>query len=474
MVFTNIKLQMDSARTLGNPPSDSPHNQLPHQPLTDLGNARRLIARHGQDIRYVPERKAWIVWDGIKWRYDNDGQIVRLATETVMSFRQETYKASDPGKDNDLYRHQIHSQNLARIKAMITLASSEPGVAVHVDELDSNPFLFNLENGTLDLKIGLLRPHHPGDLITKASPVIFNPSASSEVWDSFLKTVTEDNPELIRFLQQIAGYALTGDTSEERLFFLHGPGRTGKSTFIEALRSVYGPYGQALDFETLIKRNGNGPRNDIAGLQGSRFVSSSEVDEGKEMAESLVKQMTGGDTLSVRFLYGEFFSFKPQFKLFVCANNKPRVNFQDSGLWERILQIPFVHYFAPEERDPKVKKLLTNPEVSGSAILNWALTGCLDWQANGLVIPKIVSEATAGYKSEQNPLRDFLTDSCTIDPAQTTSIRDLMNAYTNWCNSNIENYPLGQRRFKQTLESLGFKQERDASGRYWMGIGLFQ
>jgi putative DNA primase/helicase len=229
-----------------------------------------------------------------------------------------------------------------------------------------DPWLLNCLNGTLDLRTGELRPHSREDLITLRAEVTYEPGARSPVLEEYLAWVCVGKPGLYEFLQMVAGYSLTGDTREEKLFFLYGPAASGKSTFVEAMKAMLGDYAKVSDFEAFIKKAASGgPKNEIARLDGARFVPSVEVDDGKALAAALIKQLTGGDTVTARFLYQEGKEFKPALKLFLVANNAPAIDPEDDGMWRRILRIPFDRVVPEDQRDPNIKALLTDRAGQG-------------------------------------------------------------------------------------------------------------
>ena len=270
--------------------------------------------------------------------------MLRLAKDTVTSIYSEAAEAPDEKTRTELATWALRSEAVERIKAMLSLAESEPDIPVEPKCLDADPMLLNCDNGTVDLHTGKLREHRRQDLITKLALVIYDLDARSDLWDEFLSEATGGDDALVIFLQRAAGYSLTGDTSEEVLFFIHGPQAAGKSTFVEAIKTVLGGYATTADFEAFLsRREVGGPRNDIARLAGSRFVASIEVDEGKKLAEGLVKMLTGGDTVTARKLYQEAFEFRPTFKLWLAANHTPRVREDDEAMWRRILTVPFIH-----------------------------------------------------------------------------------------------------------------------------------
>lgn len=421
---------------------------------TDMGNARRFVASFGHMVRYVHVWGAWLIWDGMRWRRDEVGAVADLAKRTVKSMWAEVGDIEDDDARKEFIKWIYRSEGAARLIALLEVAKSEPEIARHHSKFDSNPWLFNCLNGTLDLKSGMLRPHAQSDLITKLAPVEYRKGATLPLWDKFLRDTTGGEAQLRDFLQRAVGYTLTGVTDEEKLFFAHGPSRTGKSTFFEALKSALGDYAQTADFETFLARpQVGGIRNDIADLLGSRFVASVEVDDGKRLAQGLMKVLTGSDTIKARHLYKEAFSFVPTFKLWLAANDAPKVDASDGGMWNRILRIPFVH--VPERRDPRVKATLRDPSKAGAAILAWAVEGCLRWQAEGLGVPELVQEATDAYRADMDPLKDWLADCCELEADAWTSAAAIRESYNNWCKVYGERFPLNGNKLAKALGDHG-------------------
>jgi putative DNA primase/helicase len=348
-------------------------------------------------------------------------------------------------------------------------------VVLAADRFDADPFLLTVANGTIDLRTGELRDHRREDLSTKASHVEYVPGARSDLWQEFLGKITAGDEELEGFLQRAAGYSLTGSTAEEKLFFPHGPAATGKSTFLEALKAVLGEYATTTDFETLLKRKGDrGIPNDIARLAGTRLVVSIEVDEGKQLAAGLVKQLTGGDTVIARFLRKEFFEFKPQFKLWLAANDRPQVSATDSGIWRRIVQIPFTVEIPEDERDRSLKQRLTSDPVIQTAILAWAVDGALVWREAGLDVPAKVKAYTEEYRQENDPLQDFLDECCLLQLEASVTRKGLRKAYERWAWTN-HRPQLTARRFADLLKTRGvIAGSKEGQERTWLGITLIE
>jgi putative DNA primase/helicase len=439
-------------------------------PLTDLGNAERLVASHGEDLRFAPGL-GWFAWDGRRWRRDSDGEVVRRAKRTVRSMYADAERVEETEERKKLLAHGLRSESEARLRAAVKLAETERPVIVEPKQLDADPWLFNCANGTIDLRDGTLREHRREDLLTRITRVVYDPEARADQWDSSLDRATNGNDELAGFLRRAVGYCLTGHTSEDKLFFVHGPTATAKSSLLEAIKAVLDEYALTADFETFLKRRGDaGIRNDIARLDGARLVMSIEVDEGKALAEGLVKMLTGGDMVAARFLYRETFEFIPVFKLWLAANARPRANADDDALWRRIVQVPFTEVIPESERDERVKlRLRTDPDVQ-AAILAWAVRGCLEWQERGLDVPDCVRDYTNEYRAENDPLRDWLADCCELDPGAWTSTADLRHSYEGWCQANGEDRPVSAKRLGTLLAARGLAEERPSGVRGRSGI----
>ncbi len=420
------------------------------------------------------------MWCGKRWVEDDTGEITRLAKATVRSIYTEAQRTDNDDRRRETVQWAIKSENEKRIKAMIELAQSEPGIPIRTEELDTDPYLINCQNGTLDLESGKLLPHRRENLITKIIPVEWKGlDYKSNLWEGVLLDWTGNDNKMKEFLQRAVGYSITGDTSEEVLFFIHGPTASGKSTFIEAVKTALGDYTKTADFEAFLKRTfSGGARNDIARLAGSRIVISIEVDKGKRLAEGLIKMITGGDTVTSRFLYHEAFEFKPTFALWLVANDAPDVDPDDDAMWRRILRIPFEHSIPKEKQDKNVKKMLRDPEA-GSAILAWVVDGCMKWQKDGLKVPEKVIQSTEAYRSEVDPLRAFFKDACVINPNDIKSWEStirLYNAYHLWANNSGEAKLDNNKPLLNRLRSLGCipisKRENGNVSRGWAGVKI--
>jgi putative DNA primase/helicase len=434
--------------------------------LTDVGNAERLIDAHGDDLLCVNGRGPWLAYDDTRWRWDDRGELVRRARATVKTLFQEA--ALLEGKERDaLWTHARKSESDHALEAMISIARCD--VPVQIDSLDRDPFLLNVRNGTIHLETGTLKPHRRQDLITKIAGTAYDPAATCPKWIAFLNRIIDNNAGLIGFLQRAVGYSLTGDTSEQVIFILYGTGANGKSTFLRLLADVLGDYARQAPARALLNNRNDEHPTAIAGLRGARLVSAVEVDEGRRLAEGLVKQLTGGDRVSARLMRQDYFEFTPTFKIILAVNHRPEIRGTDLAIWRRIRLVPFNVTIPAAEQDRHLVDTL-RAELPG--ILSWAVQGCLAWQRDGLGAPAAVTTATETYRADMDLLAAFLETETVQGPDFSASKSDLYAAFNRWCETNGEQ-SITHKAFALRLSERGFKDWRGTGGRhFWRGIGL--
>ncbi|MDG2388391.1 MAG: phage/plasmid primase, P4 family [Planctomycetaceae bacterium] len=435
---------------------------------TDTANAVRLVAKYRHGIRYVAAWGKWLIWDGKRW-CPNSIRLEALAKSIANDLWKEI-AGSDQEQLGKMATFATKSNSANGIRNMIKLARSEPGIEIRTEALDTHPTLLNVENGTIDLTTGQLREHRREDLITQLSPVSFDPEADCPDWESFLHRIFEGNNELIGYVQRLIGYSVTGLTTEHVLPFLFGTGANGKSTFIETVFRLLGPnYSMKATPDLLmVKRNESHP-TERADLFRKRFVACVETEDGKRLAESLVKEMTGGDKIRTRRMREDFWEFSPTHHVWIAGNYKPQVNGTDHGIWRRIKLIPFDVVIPKAEQDGQLGDKLSS-ELSG--ILNWAIEGCLAWQKNGMQEPEIVQLSTEQYAEEMDEVGQFINEHCETDQTFITAATPLYQAYIAATESVVS-----QRRFGQSLASRGFTKARMPSGPHagrhgWKGLRL--
>lgn len=442
---------------------------------TDLGNAERLLAQYGEVVRYSYDRKMWLIWKGTHWQWDAGGEIMRMAQKTVRSIYEEAAHEDDDDERKKIADWAKASESNQRINAMV--AQAQPLVAVRMDSLDANYWLLNCKNGTVDLKTGELRPHSKEDYQTLLCPVEYHPENPHTVWDSFLTRVCNAKDDVITYLQSCIGYSLTGDTQEQVLFFAHGGGQNGKSTFLDTFIEILGPYSAQANIEmflTSFKQGGAGHSEDVANLAGKRLVVASEIEEGRRLAVPKLKQMTGGERVRASHKYEHEFEYQVTYKIWLNGNHKPEITDTTFSIWRRVKLIPFDVTIPPSERDKKLREKL---RAEYAAILAWAVQGCINWQQRGLDDPTAVSQAVADYRQEQDILGDFFHARCFLNPHDAECVvshKELYTAYQSWCSENSVD-PVSARTFAKRLKEKRSIRKYQSSGQLkWRFIRLLK
>lgn len=423
--------------------------------LTDLGNEERFIAREAADIRFVPAWRKWLVWAEGRWAVDELSEVYRKGVETVKSIWKEIANGESADERADIAVHAKHSEAEPRIRAMLTIAEHNAAVVVRPADLDRDPWLLGTQNGVFNLKTGEFRPAERRDLITKSCGTRFDPGARSPRWEAFLERI-QPSEEVRGYLQRAVGYWMTGNTGEQAMFLHYGAGANGKTVYLKVIGSLFGEYGAVADFGTFLERRNDGPRTDLARLEGVRFVSASEASQGRRLDESVVKQYSGGDTVVARALYQAERQFTPIFKLCLSANHKPQIRGTDYAIWRRVHLIPFAVTIPEEERRKDLADTLRD-ELPG--ILNWALEGCREWQRWGLQAPNAVRAATEEYRVESDILGVFIAEKCVKDSGAVTPASELYETYKQWAESGREGV-LNRTLFGRELTQLGFRAEK--------------
>ena len=437
-------------------------------PLTDTGLAERFAKQHSATARYCWPWRHWLAWDGRRWNPDATGLVERLAKRTARSILHEAADEADDDMHKDLVKFARQSEGAMRRANMLRLAQSEEGIPILPGDLDIDPWALNVVNGTIDLRTGQLRPHRRDDLLSKLAPVEFRPDAEAPTWRRFLGRILQDNADLIGFLQRLLGHCLTGDVSEHILPILHGTGANGKSTLVGAVLTMLGTdYGMkaAADL-VLVKHNEQHPTA-LADLHGKRLVALVESGEGERLAETLVKELTGGDRIRARRMHQDFFEFSPTHKVLMATNHKPRVTGTDHAIWRRLRLVPFEVAIPDAEQDKQLPEKL-RAELPG--ILAWCVQGCLDWQRQGLTAPTEVLAATGDYREEEDAIGEFLVEICLLGTLEMVRAADLYAAYSRYCEASGER-ALGKRRFGGAMTERGFDRFTN-NGWWYRGIGL--
>jgi putative DNA primase/helicase len=464
-------------------PTDGPTS------LTELGNARRLVASSGRDIRHCSALPGdgWIVWEGSRWSVDHTGVVMRRVKALSAELRIEAdqhlarAEAATEKAEHERLRAVAKAKNkwadrcesATTIGATAKLLKTEAAIPVLARDLDADPWLMGTPGDTIDLRTCQTRPANRSDLITRSTRVA--PSEEDcPMWRSFLWDAMEGDMGVIDFLQLLAGYSLVGVTDEQIMVICAGRGRNGKSVMLEVLRHVMGDYAKTAPASSFVGRKDGAIPNDIAALAGARFVTASETEENQRIDEVLVKSVTGGDSITARFLNREFFEFKPQFTLWMATNHKPRIKGTDLGIWRRLIVVPFKRTIEREAVDKGLTARLIEQE--GPQILGWMLAGLKRWNETrhkALKIPEALQLAADEYQQEEDAVAQFLDSECEIGPAFDVTSRELYEAFSAWCQREGE-FKRSSKWLGVQLKAHGYKQIRDSRTRSWGGLRLVE
>ena len=410
---------------------------------------------------YVIESKQWMIWNGCFWEADLCNNMQNLAYQFVQDVK---ITLIENGSVHDA-RELSSFESLNRLQNISAFASTRLSISTTMFDMD--PMILATRTDWVNLETGTPHAPDPKFLISKASGVNFGIAANCPRFEQFINDIFEGNSELISFVRRAIGYSLTGSTSEQCLFIMIGDGANGKSTFINVIKFLLGTYGTTAAAQTLIAQGGSSIGDDLVDLARSRFISVSETEEGQSLAEAKIKQMTGGDTLKGRPLYGSYVEFNIIGKLWLATNSLPQINNSDFGIWRRIMALPFNRTFSAEEQDKTLQSKLME-ELPG--ILNWAIQGCIEWQREGLKPPKIVQEQVAEYKSSMDSISQFIKDECELGADCSHTASQFYSEYRSWCLA-VGKKPKNQTAFKRALEATkGVYQKRTAKGNTWFGI----
>jgi putative DNA primase/helicase len=426
--------------------------------ITEGSVADAFSRAHRDDFRFDHDAGSWFMWTGACWQKERTRRAYRWAHELA---RQ---RAKDGGNDKAI----VQAGRAAFAAGVERITQSDPALAVTSDVWDANPWLLGTPSGTIDLRTGDIRSAAQKDFIAKQTAVTPAAAPDCPLWDQFLLDATANDAALVRFLRQWCGYMLTGDTREHALLFIFGPGGNGKSVFLNTVAGILAEYGKVAAMETFVASQSDRHPTDLAMLKDARMVSASETEDGRAWAETRIKQLTGGDPISARFMRQDFFTFVPVFKLVVIGNHKPVLRNVDEAARRRFNVVPFVH--TPSAPDRRLEMKL---RAEWPGILRWMIEGGLDWQRHGLVRPQAVLDATAEYFSEQDSVRQWIEDCCDTGRNVSDTAANLFKSWTDYALANGEK-PGSSKWFAQVLTRHGCEQVKRLPGsrtvRGWLRI----
>ena len=478
-------------------------------PYDEAGFAARIIARHGDDMKWCEAKRSWYIWQAGRWTIDQWSTVKAWAIDTADSLHQEADALAEESKaatDNERKRLEKRIEYVrqqvprwrsdSKIRGALNLAKSWPGVSLTFDEFDGNSWILNTPTGTIDLSTGKLYPHRRSDLCTKVTAAPYDIEAEHPALAQLLTSATGGDVELQSYIQKAFGYSLCGLNPLECLFFVHGPTRSGKTTLLEAVKTALGDYAKSCDFKTFLdKGRAGGGRAGLARLAGARLVGSSEVKRGAKLAEDVLKWISGNDVIVDNEVYEKEIEFRPQFTLWLLANDRPRAAADDDAIWARIKVIPFLYTVPKEKRDPRLKAQLTQADgtvrvgaeelpAAGAAVLQWLVRGFLRWQEEGLDEPEAVRAATEDYRAANDPIASFLEECChryTAEEAASLGYeaevvnQNMRTIYEVWADKEGVQ-PVPDKVFKSFMELHGHPQanvkRQGKSYRVWTNISI--
>lgn len=444
--------------------------------LTDAGNGERFAVQHGYKLRYCYTWERWLFFDGQRWNDKVAEEIAgNLAVETARGIIKEAENESNDNRRWEILKWSHKSESGYMRSAMLASAHHVKPIPAYADEFDTNPWLLNVLNGSIDLKTGRLQPHNPVDMITKLAPVRYDPKGECSLWFDCLNTWMDGNAEKIDYLQRLGGYCLTGDVAARIFPIFYGSGKNGKSVFCNTLIGLMGDYGIIAPQDFLAEKHTEEHPTEIADLLGARLVIAQETRAGMRLRTSLVKSMTGERRLKARFMRQNYFEFPITHKIILTTNSKPIIEDMSDAIWDRTALVDWPVRIPDDEVDIH---LLDKLDAERPGLLNWLLEGCRKLQAENykLTPPESIKTATQIYRDESDPLTDFIAECCIIEPNTVTRVRDLRKAYDAWVDRNNVRFILSPRRFNEILTGLGPKRipiwQNGKDYKCWQGITL--
>lgn len=435
----------------------------------DTGNAARFVDTYGEIIRYSYVRKNWYFYNGKTWELDQEGKVKSLVDEILEKMKKEpVYVTDDMDEEEAIKLHRRHLKYSRGSNGKTNmLKESQHLVPITPEQFDKDKHLLNVQNGYIDLKTGQLHEHDKEKYFTKIASIEYTDKIDCPLWMDFLNQIFDGNQALIKYIQRAVGYSLSGSTEEQMMFILYGNGRNGKSVFLDIITEMLGNYTTNIQPQTIMVKNlSNGANSDIARLQGARLVTTTEPNDGMRFDEGLVKQITGGDKVTARFLYGDEFEYYPEFKLWMATNHKPIIRGTDDGIWRRMAVIPFTVQI-PEHKVDKQLKYKLRREMT--AILNWAVEGYQEWQRIGLAEPQIIKNQRQEYRTEMDVVELFIEECCIRKSGERAKASDLYSVYSSWAKDNNQ-YLMSNTKFGKEMSNKF--QKITSNGVHYIGIKL--
>ena len=447
--------------------------KVPPRSWDDMGMAQRFLDQLPHSFLYSMTDKMWYAYNGSYWEQDNQGLIEKAADEVINNLKNESLVIQDDAdkdKAQQAWQKFIKGER-SRSSKVNMINEIKHLVPVLHSQWDKEKMMLNTPSGYIDLTNGTLHDHDYKKMFTQETGVDYTEKVDCPLWIEFLNQTFQNDQELIHFIQKIVGYSLTGSNAEQVMFILFGNGRNGKSVLLNIIKYISGSYAKTMNATTIMQKHNNsgqGPTSDIARLEGARLVVSSEANEGDRIDESLIKQMTGGDTLVARYSYGRDFEFDPVFKLWMATNHMPKIYGTDEGIWRRLIIIPFTHTVKKENIDKNLEDKL---KAESMGILKWAIDGAMMWQREGLNPPEVIKQASQDYRKEMDVIEAFISESCVVGDEFKVKASELFDAYKKWANETNNWEGMSNTKFGMEI-SKRFKKKKTMHGIFYYGVDL--
>lgn len=447
--------------------------KVPPRSWDDMGMAQRFLDQLPHSFLYSMTDKMWYAYNGSYWEQDNQGLIEKAADEVINNLKNESLVIQDDADKDKVQKawQKFIKGERSRSSKVNMINEIKHLVPVLHSQWDKEKMMLNTPSGYIDLTNGTLHDHDYKKMFTQETGVDYTKKIDCPLWIEFLNQTFQNDQELIHFIQKIVGYSLTGSNAEQVMFILFGNGRNGKSVLLNIIKYISGSYAKTMNATTIMQKHNNsgqGPTSDIARLEGARLVVSSEANEGDRIDESLIKQMTGGDTLVARYSYGRDFEFDPVFKLWMATNHMPKIYGTDEGIWRRLIIIPFTHTVKKENIDKNLEDKL---KAESMGILKWAIDGAMMWQREGLNPPEVIKQASQDYREEMDVIEAFISESCVVGDEFKVKASELFDAYKKWADETNNWEGMSNTKFGMEI-SKRFKKAKTKHGIFYYGLDL--
>jgi len=437
---------------------------------TDAGNAELLVYLKKDFIRHNHTFDQWYIWNGQYWGPDRMNIINQYAIKAARERQADAVDISDDNRKKWQFKHGLQSENRNKISACLELAKSLPPVATTAPDWNQHPHLIQFNNGVYDLVNTKFYDGRAELMISQSTLYDYNPDIHCETWVRIINEIFGGDQELVDFFQRAIGYSVSDDIAEQCFFLLFGTGANGKSVILEILRNILGDYATDTLFATFEKKFDRSQSNDLARLHSIRLVTSAESGSTRQLDEERIKSITGGDPITARYLYQEYFQYQPKFKLWMAVNSLPKVGDFSDGFWRRVRLIPFNVVFKGEKAD---QNLIAKLKIELPGIMNWVIEGYRKWKEIGLSPPKTVLQATVDYQNEQDVVAEFLNENIHRDTAVRTKASTLYLAFCNWYQEAYTGKPMTQTAYGRRVSQVtGIKSDKISGIKWYLGIEL--